>query len=360
MKKSILILGSGKMARNIGASFLKKNYPVYWVSENRDSLLLLQKHITKEVKRLHKILPHLSDYCFNFYDYSETGQIPPVDIILESTAEDLEKKQRAIYSINHLLRNNEINLLSTSSSLLPEEIHPSCIGCHFFFPVELTGFVELIFPAVCPDLKKENVKQWLNEAEFSFIEQSGEGAFAANRLLLPIQSEAFRLLKSGYDPQVINRVSSSNLLPAGLLTLMDNVGLDVIYAGAKNYVRRMPETIQADYSTLINGLEKLLSLGKLGKKNKNGLLFGQPLPWPVKHSGDDLSNHFLYLFINTCKTFIKKDLISLISLEKILSSIFQSEISFEEKEKQISEPSFLSFLDNLYSQTPVSYFKYLQ
>ncbi len=362
MKKSMLILGSGKMARNIGAFFLKNNYSVYWVSENQEYLLPLENKIAKDVKRIKKISAQMSDKLdFNFYTYHDIHCIPSVDIILEATTESIKKKLKAISSISHLINSNEALLLSTSSSILPNAIHPSCIGCHFFYPVELTACVEIIFPTTCPMSKRKRLKNRVKNTCLSFIEQTEEDAFGTNRLLLPIQSEVFRLLKAGFDPQVLDEATTSDLLPIGQLTFMDTVGLDVIYSSVNNYIKRMKEKKRGEYNLLRLSLKELLSRGKLGKKNTDGLLTGKPLPWSYKHhNANNLQLHFLYLFLNTCRTFMKKGRISLSLLEQILSSIFQSNLSFQEIERQVPTQNFITFLHTCYKETKLSYFKYLQ
>ena len=359
MNTSILILGTGKMACNIGAFFLKRGHSVYWVSENEEFLGQAEKKIKKEVRRIHRVSPeHSEPIQYDLITYDQAHNIPSIDVIIESTTEDLAKKQRAISQVNHLLHDKKALLLSTSSSLLPGEINTSCIGCHFFYPVELTGFVEIIFPRIYPDNNKAKVIKLVEQLSFISIIQSDNNAFAANRLLLPLQAEVFRLLAVGHNPDRLNNATMSEILPFGQLEFMDSVGLDVIFAGVKNYVRRMPQKIQGDYNPLLQGLEGVISLGKLGKKVNNGLLCGESLPWLEKTTDDaQIKNYFLYLFIHTCQTFIKSGHVSRSSLDLIMSSVFNSDISFSEAEKEISHKEVTACLDTFYKETNLTYFK---
>lgn len=350
------------MACNVGTFFFTKGYSVIWLSDNKESLLRVENKINKEVRRLQRFFPDRpKDQYTDFLTYYQTKNLSSFNIILESTSEILEKKQKSVALVKHLIKNNDTLLLSTSSSLFPGEIDPVCIGLHFFYPVELTETVEIIVPDNGPDSIKLKAKTLSEELGLSTIEQSEGNAFAVNRLLLPLQAEAFRLLMEGYSPQSIENSTKSNLLPFGQLSIMDSVGLDVILAGIKNYIRRMPDNIQGDYNPLLHGLEEVVSNGKLGNKSNNGLLVGEPLPWSSKnHLDADIKSHFSALFINTCNTFLNTGQISHSSLDLALTSVFQADVTFLESVKEKPQDSFRTLINNLYKQTHLSYFEYLQ
>lgn len=326
--RSILILGSGKMAGNIGTFFLKKGFAVTFLDSEIDYLEKLERFLEKTIKRIRRYsleTAHLSLPTFQTY---QDTVVSSADLILECTTESIDIKKQALSHVEHMITDESI-LLSNSSSLLPSQIHPQCTGCHFFYPVELTGRVECICPFTAAPEKKESLLQMLKSLGLSVIEQNEENAFAVNRLLLPLQNEVFRLLQNGYEPRFLEEATSLSIMPIGQLSFMDSVGLDTIYAGVGNYITRMPENIQDTYHPFINGLEKVLNIGKRGKKNKNGLLLGDPLPWPVtKQDTDEKTGiRLLQLFIDTCRTFIKTNQITKADLDSVLSTIFQSEVT---------------------------------
>ncbi len=332
MKPAILILGSGKMARNIGLFFLKSSHSVTWLSEKKEYLADLDRFLKKAVKRIKRYNPessHKLDYSLHSYD--ET-RLPSAGIIIESTKESSDKKRAAIEVIEPRLKDKSVLLFSNSSSILPQKIHPDCIGCHFFYPVELSCIAEVIIPSSLPESASSRVVREIENWGLRTILQSGKNAFAVNRLLLPLQAEVFRLLGAGYDPQTINTASASKLLPVGQLSLMDAVGLDTIRTSVGNYVKRMPRDNAPQYHSLQNGLKELLTLGKQGNKNKNGLLCGEPLPWPMKKpdNTEDLPSRFSDLFLNTCRLFISTNQISASDLDLVLSSVFHSDVTFKD------------------------------
>lgn len=305
--QDILIIGTGKMARNIGLFFVRNNCRITWVSRNKDRAELFAARIQKDIRRLALILDKPID-DFNTH-VSIISDIPQntYDLILESIEEELSEKQKVINLITALLKSDTV-LASNSSSILPHQIHKKVIGLHFFYPVELTGLVEIIQNSKTDSKKVQELINKLNLWDIKSILQNEQNAFAVNRLLLPMQAEAFRLLQKGYPAGIINECSKSDQIKIGQLELMDSIGFDVLLPAMKNYVFRMPIEKQENYNPLINGLNTLIQKGKLGGKNKNGILIGKPLPWKSNDRFSNEANHlekkFIDIFTNTCRQFI--------------------------------------------------------
>ncbi|MEJ2054020.1 MAG: 3-hydroxyacyl-CoA dehydrogenase family protein, partial [Calditrichaceae bacterium] len=208
----------------------------------------------------------------------------------------------------------------------PVDIHEMAVGLHFFYPVELTGLVEIIFPDFIDPLKKKQILQIMESLDLYPVVQDTKNAFAINRLLLPVQAEAFRLLQQGYSAEMINICSKSARLKIGVFEMMDSVGLDVLLPAIKNYVSGMPVPEQEDYRILISGLKKLMQTGKLGKKNKNGILIGDSLPWEVDK--DLMENKILLqdklnnIFKKTCSRFVREKQLNAKELDEILNMVY--------------------------------------
>ena len=326
--RNVWILGTGKMAADIGTFLLTHNCPVTWLSESSEYLASLKKSVEKTMRRIRKYPPDTITCAEpSFYTYRNVA-ITSADIIIECTNESLEKKKKVLSFINEMITDDVI-LLSNSSSILPGQIHPACLGCHFFYPVALTACVELIGVSSAGEHKRNDLLQFLTECDLSIIMQTEKNAFAANRLLLPLQNELFRLLQAGYPPHLLDAASSTPIMPIGQLTFIDSVGIDTVYAGVRNYISRMTEHQQHEYTPLTSGLKEMIRLGKLGRKNKNGLLTGEQLPWPVtvQASPEEIHRRLIELFIGTCRQFLTENTVSESDMHLILSFVFQSDIS---------------------------------
>lgn len=127
--------------------------------------------------------------------------------------------------------------------------------------------------------------QFFREAECSTVLESEKSPFWANRLLLPLQSECFRALLEGYHPRDVDKASFTTILPVGQLTMMDNIGLDILRTGVQQYEKYTPFG-KVDFDLIQSCLRELIRHKKLGKKNRNGLLMGTKLPWSEKKKNE--------------------------------------------------------------------------
>jgi 3-hydroxybutyryl-CoA dehydrogenase len=323
--QEILILGTGKMARNIGLFFLRHDCVLSWISRDTSRAESFRNQLKKDLRRLALVLDkHPDDFNAHVVDISKIQQ-RKYDLILESIEEDLSKKQEIIRKVQPLLTSDTI-LASNSSSLLPNQIHDSAIGLHFFYPLELIGLVEII---INPKIIMEEIQGLVNQLKSWGIKpiiQNENNAFAVNRLLLPMQAEAFRLLQKGYPAKMINECSISDQIKIGQLELLDSIGFDVLLPAIKNYVSHLPDLEQNKYNELIIGLELLIKYGKLGKKNRNGLLMGDPLPWEsntrFSKEVSPFIENFIDIFNNTCRQFIDNNQIEKDELNVVLKVLF--------------------------------------
>jgi len=355
----LLVAGSGKMARDIGLFFLKRGCAVSWLSRDADRLAALEKRIRKSVRRLAALSADPApDPQVSFHPYDDP-QVPAPDVIIECVNESLPDKRHVFRRLEPLAPDDAI-LAGSSSSILPSQIHPRCIGLHFFHPTELTGLVEMVTPGAYPRPFRARLKTLLRECGVEIIEQTERTAFAVNRLLLPLQAECLRALVSGSRAQDVDAASASELLPMGQLRFMDSVGLDVIHPAACNYVQRMAAGLAADYAPLEQSLKQLLDMGKRGAKNRDGLLLGQPLPWPsapdARPGPDALHKNCLYLLINTCYHFLESGQLTESDLVLVLNSLFQSESSFQEIVQHEGSTAILDALARQHAETGFSYF----
>ena len=170
MTCSIVVLGSGKMARNIGLWFVRCGYRVLLASslaEYRDNCAeYMQKSFNRMKKNTHSplIAPHIGSYNEIFNE--------KVDVIIEATNEILEKKQQSFKAIEQHISSGTL-LLTSSSSILPGQIRSGCMGIHFFYPVELTGVVELIAESATPKERLEQLKSFAASTKKMHSSQTG-------------------------------------------------------------------------------------------------------------------------------------------------------------------------------------------
>ncbi len=326
---TILIAGSGKTALDIGFYFLERGHDVIWVSGSPDRRKKLEKRLARYEKRrtsLDNGATQGSASC----GLPDDRNLPAADVIIESTSEILEKKRRLFISLLEQTT-PETLLFSNSSSFQPEKIADGCLGAHFLFPLPITGLVELIIPHGCSPAKVEQARKFLSTNGLDILEQQSGSGFLVNRLLLPLQAECFKALVAGVPAEIVDEASRCSIFPVGQLSLMDTIGLDIIHTAVTQYSRSRPGEASSDLISMVQALDRLILLGKKGRKNRDGLLMGAPLPWHGQQgvpSYDGLADIFTATFRNRCRQALDEAEISAGDLALVFDRVFQAD-SFE-------------------------------
>jgi len=362
MKRHVLVAGTGRMGLDSGLFFLRRGWRVTWLSGDPGRREEFARRIARELRRLDGADPGADDageaQVRLLDDPGDLGETGP-DLFLEAVREDLAQKQHVFRRVVPLLPATS-PLASVSSSILPGEIHPRCLGAHCFFPLDLTRLVEAIIPHQAADRVAGALLEIFRDVGLNTIVQSPSNAFAVNRLLLPLQAEAVRALRAGWPAATVDCASATPLAPFGQLALMDAVGLDVIAAAVENYRGRLPPGGAQDYAELGDTLQALIASGKRGKKSRNGFLSGAPLPWAVgarsREDAAELAHDFRALAANTCTRAIASGDIGAESLELAFSSLFAATVPLAEERRRCRDDGGFECLARLHRITGRSYF----
>lgn len=362
MKRHIIVAGTGKMGLDSGLFFLRRGWRVTWLSGDRDRRDEFDRRIARELRRLEDSSPvgerAGAAQVLLLDEPGGLGKAGP-DLFLEAAREDVTLKQQVFRRALPLLAPTT-PLATLSSSILPGEIHPRCLGAHCFFPLEITRLVEVVTPREGGDRGAGVLLETLRSVGLHAIVQSPSNAFAVNRLLLPLQAETVRALRAGWPATIVDGASAGPLVPFGQFALMDAVGLDVIAAAVANYCRRLPTAAAQDYAELGETLREMIASGKRGKKNRDGFLSGSPLPWAVgaPAQGDvaELAHDFRLLVVNTCTRAIECGDIAATDLDRAFSSLFAGAVPVDEERRRCRDAGQVERLARLYRATGRSYF----
>ncbi len=360
MKRHLLVAGTGRMGLDSGLFFLRRGWRVTWLSGDPGRRDEFARRIARELRRLEDAAPGAAPAGgAQVRLLAEPGDLGEPDLFLEAVREDVGRKRSVFGQIAPLLA-ARTPLATVSSSILPEEIHPRCLGAHCFFPLEITRLVEAVVPRGAGDRDAGVLLEILRDAGLHPIVQTAVNAFTVNRLLLPLQAEAVRALRAGWPAAVVDGVSVTPLVPFGQLALMDAIGLDVIAAALANYCRRLPPGEAQDYTELEESLKALLAAGKRGKKNRDGFLSGSPPPWagvaPSPGAVAELADDFRALAANTCTRAIESGDIDPEDLNLAFSSLFAAAVPLDEERRRFRDALQIERLARLHRLTGRSYF----
>jgi len=193
-----------------------------------------------------------------------------VDVVIEAVFEDLALKHRIIGEVEAVTGEHCIFASNTSSIPITELAKGSrrpaqVIGMHYFSPVHKMPLLEIIthkgtadwVTATCVEIGKKQGKTVI-------VVNDGPG-FYTSRILAPYMNEAAYLLAEGADIAELDKALVEFGFPVGPITLLDEVGIDV--------AQKVGPIMEAAFGKRMaapKALEKVVSEGRLGRKNKKG------------------------------------------------------------------------------------------
>jgi len=205
-----------------------------------------------------------------------------VDIIIEAVPEVMSIKKKVFAELEEVCPEHTIFATNTSALSVSEmgaatKRPQKMVGMHFFSPAHVMKLVEVI-PGL--DTSQETIDDVVNFAEslrkIAVVVQECPG-FLVNRLLMPYLNEAALALQEGAaTAKEIDEAMTGFGWPMGPFTLMDMLGIDVIYHTAE-YMGR-------EYGQGTPPLFKMLfDAGRLGEKSGAGFYgYGDQTDEPVK------------------------------------------------------------------------------
>ena len=192
------------------------------------------------------------------------------DIVIEAVFEDLAVKQKVFRDIEQHVNGNTI--LASNTSTIPiaqiaEAVeHPErVIGMHFFSPVDRMPLLEVIVTdKTAPEVTVTSVAYGRQMGKTVVVVRDRPG-FWVNRLLAPYLNEAGQLIVEGASVEQVDRVAVAFGFPVGPITLMDEIGLDVISHAAGVMHRAFGDRLAP-----LPGILRMVEQGRLGRKSGRG------------------------------------------------------------------------------------------
>ncbi|OAF70177.1 hypothetical protein A3Q56_02073 [Intoshia linei] len=278
LSPEIGILGGGLMGSGIAYVSMNKGMNVTLKDVNTPALHRASKNISKLVNGLvkrrkiskfegEKFQSRLN-LTTNYRDFSKTK------FIIEAVFEDLKLKHAVIQDLEKVVGTDTI--IATNTSALPiSEISKASkrpeniIGMHYFSPVDKMQLVEIISTSKTSDRAKALTnKLALNQGKIVINVRDAPGFFTT-RALIPNVIELTNMALEGMSFNRIEKLTKKLGLPIGGLTLIDEVGIDVIHHivpnVSKNFQLRM-----SDSQNCINVLRDMEKSNLLGRKSGKG------------------------------------------------------------------------------------------
>lgn len=276
--KRITVIGAGDMGHGIAEVALLAGYKVAMQDIEQK---LVDRGLTRIKESLDKLVEKQKVTAENreamlgnietFVDIAEA--VKDTDFAIEAVPEIMDLKRKVFQSLDSAAPGHAILASNTSNMSIseiaavtsrPEQV----VGMHFFNPAVLMKLVEVIKGNKTSEPTMQltyDLAAKMNKVPVR-IEKDSIG-FCYNRVNAPTQILLSRIVESGMAaPEEIDAKMRKVGMPMGPYELMDYVGLDVAYYGARYFSDRL----SPDYEPS-SWLKAKIEAGELGKKTGRGI-----------------------------------------------------------------------------------------
>jgi len=275
--KKVGVIGCGFMGSGIVQVCAQSGYQVL-VSEINDKLLnkgiaSIDYYLTKSVEK-GRLSQQDKDAALgrikgttNTKDFSDCG------LVIEAVPEDMGEKKKVFAELDKICPRHAI-LASNTSCLSIIELamvtskSDKVLGMHFCSPAPVNRLLEVVRTAATSDDAIGTSKKFGESLGKSVIVAKDTPGFIFNRLLIPWQLNAVRMLEAGIATRddIDNSMKLGLNYPIGPLALCDFNGIDVIYMVARAMYE---ETKDQQYAPPVL-MKRMLAVGWLGRKTGKG------------------------------------------------------------------------------------------
>ncbi|KAG5464675.1 hypothetical protein LSCM4_00115 [Leishmania orientalis] len=282
--KSLVVWGGGTMGGGIAQVAAQASVPVTVVEVSQARVDAARKAMETSLGRIAKkkcdgdqskmkafvetVLSHVK------FTTDEATAASGAELIIEAIVENIDAKKALFGRLDKIAPKSTVFCSNTSSLSIAEMASVTTrrarfAGMHFFSPVPLMKLLEVVrTEEVQPEIVEQLKAFGKKVGKIAVVTKDTEG-FIVNRLLVPYQMEACRLVERGVATlqDVDTAMKFGCGYPMGPFELSDSIGIDVIKFIVDGWHTRHPNEPLFRPSPLIN---ERVSAGKLGKKTGEG------------------------------------------------------------------------------------------
>ena len=230
------VIGAGTMGGGISMNFLSAGIPVTIVEMQQDALDrgtgVMRKNYEASAAKGRITAAQAEGAMGLLRPTLDLEDLADCDLIIEAVFENMDVKKEVFGKLDRIAKPGAI-LASNTSYLNVDEIAASTsrprdvVGLHFFSPANIMKLLEVVRGArTAPDVLMTAMALAKKIRKVAVVAGVCYG-FIGNRMLMPRQVQANRLLLEGATPEQIDRVHVEFGMPMGPFQMADLAGVDI-------------------------------------------------------------------------------------------------------------------------------------
>ena len=234
--KKVGVIGAGTMGGGISMNFLSAGIPVTIVEMQQEALdrgtgVIRKNYEASAAKG--RLKPEQVALAMGALTPTlNLDDLADCDLVIEAVYESMDVKKELFGKLDKIVKQGAI-LASNTSYLNVDEIAASTgrpqdvLGMHFFSPANVMKLLEVVRGAKTADDVLATVMALAKTIKKVAVVSGVCHGFIGNRMLMPRQVEANKLLMEGATPEQIDRVHVEFGMPMGPFQMSDLAGVDI-------------------------------------------------------------------------------------------------------------------------------------
>jgi 3-hydroxyacyl-CoA dehydrogenase len=252
--KRVGVIGAGTMGGGISMNFLSAGIPVTIVEMGQEALDrgtgLMRKNYEATASKGRMTGEQVEKAMGLLSPALDFQALADCDLIIEAVYEDMDVKKEVFGRLDKIAKPGAI-LASNTSYLNVNEIAASIsrprdvVGMHFFSPANVMKLLEVVRgEQTAPDVLLTAMQLGKRIKKVPVVAGVCHG-FIGNRMLMPRQIEATKLLLEGATPEQVDRVHVEFGMPMGPFQMADLAGVDIGWHRDPNRIENVRDALCA-------------------------------------------------------------------------------------------------------------------